>query len=303
MKSIKITLFLAVLALIGNSAAAQKVRVLPDSGGHKVFSLMTYNIRHGKGMDNKVDLARIANEIVLVAPDVVTLQEVDYKTSRSGGEDTPAKIAALTNMVYTPNFGKAIDMGGGEYGNAVLSRQTPITKAVIPLEGKEEQRCILVLEFPDYYVATCHLSLDAESRLNSCYRICELVREILSDKFRQDGCKVFSGKDKPFYLTGDFNATPESTEIFVMTKSFFWLSKASGKGGYTFPSDKPNRILDYIFLYKSNSGVKLMKEFEKKKKGMASWVQPEDVASDHRPVNLVIITGENFLVQDIVEED
>ena len=45
-----------------------------------------------------------------------------------------------------------------------------------------------------------------------------------------------------------------------------------------------------------------MKEFDKKSKGMASWVQPEDMASDHRPVNLMIVTGDSFVVQDIVEE-
>lgn len=303
MKSLKVLSFLAVLALIADTAVAQKVKVLPDSTSSKVFSLMTYNIRHGKGMDKKVDLSRIANEIVLVNPDVVTMQEVDYKTERSEGKDTPEVIAALTKLGYKSAFGKAIEMGGGEYGNAILSKQAPIAKAVIPLEGKEEQRCLLVLEFNDCYVATCHLSLDAESRSNSCYKICEVVKEISSGKFKQDGKKIFSGKEKPFYLTGDFNATPESTDIFVITKSFFWLSKSSDKTGLTFPSDKPNRVLDYIFLYKNKGGVNLMKEFEKKKKGMASWVQPEDMASDHRPVNLVVITGDNFLVQDIAEEE
>ncbi len=300
MNKIRFSAFLFILALVANVSVAQKVKVLPDSTSSKVFSLMTYNIRHGKGMDNNVNLARIANEIALVAPDVVALQEVDYKTQRSGGEDTPAKISELTKLGYKSVFGKAILFEGGEYGNAILSLEAPMAVAVIPLMGKEEPRCLLVAEFKDYFVANCHLSLDEESRVNSCYSISSIIKEISDGKFKQDGKKIFSGKDKPIFLCGDFNATPESTDIFVLMKSFVWLSKSES---FTFPSDKPDRILDYIFLYKNKSGIKLMKEFEKKSKGMASWVQPEDIASDHRPVNLVIVTSDKFLVQDILEEE
>ena len=227
------------------------------------------------------------------------MQEVDYKTSRSAGEDTPAKIAELTKLGYKSVFGKAMEFDGGEYGNAILSKKTPLAKAVIPLPGVKETRCLLVVEFDDYIVATCHLSLHQETRTSDCYTINSVIKEISDGKFKQDGKKVFAGKNKPIFLTGDFNATPESTEIFIIKKSFVWLSKSES---FTFPSDKPNRILDYIFLYKNKAGEKLMKEFDKKSKGMASWVQPEDMASDHRPVNLMIVTGDSFVVQDIVEE-
>ena len=39
--------------------------------------VLAYNIKHGRGNDNKVDLARTANVIRRLNPDVVALQEID----------------------------------------------------------------------------------------------------------------------------------------------------------------------------------------------------------------------------------
>ena len=46
--------------------------------------LMTYNICHGAGLDDVIDLNRQANVIRDAAPDVVGLQEVDSCVKRSG---------------------------------------------------------------------------------------------------------------------------------------------------------------------------------------------------------------------------
>ena len=49
--------------------------------------VLTYNIRHGEGMDGVYDLGRIAEIIRGAHPDVVALQEVDRGTERSGRAD------------------------------------------------------------------------------------------------------------------------------------------------------------------------------------------------------------------------
>ena len=46
--------------------------------------MMTYNIRHGAGQDNVVDLDRQATLIQKGSPDVIGLQEVDSCVKRSG---------------------------------------------------------------------------------------------------------------------------------------------------------------------------------------------------------------------------
>lgn len=44
--------------------------------------VMTYNIHHGKGMDRKVDINRIADVIAQSNIDIVGLNEVDKHFSR-----------------------------------------------------------------------------------------------------------------------------------------------------------------------------------------------------------------------------
>ena len=53
----------------------------------RAVRVLTYNIHHGEGMDGKIDLERIAAVIKRLEPDVVALQEVDVKTTRSQGVD------------------------------------------------------------------------------------------------------------------------------------------------------------------------------------------------------------------------
>ena len=53
--------------------------------------VMSYNIHHGEGMDGKVDLPRLAGVIRAESPDLVSLQEVDQKTERTGKVDQPAE--------------------------------------------------------------------------------------------------------------------------------------------------------------------------------------------------------------------
>src|SRR5690606_25035110 len=85
-----------------------------------VFRVMSYNIHHGRGMDDRVDLERIAEAIKKANPDLVALQEVDRGTRRTDGRDLTAELAKLTGM--EGYFEKNIPYQGGEYGNAILSR-------------------------------------------------------------------------------------------------------------------------------------------------------------------------------------
>lgn len=81
---------------------------------------MTYNIRHGRGMDMVIDLERLADVIRKADADIVGLNEVDIETERSGGVDQAGRLGELLGMhvVYGPN----IEYQGGLYGNALLCR-------------------------------------------------------------------------------------------------------------------------------------------------------------------------------------
>ena len=130
--------------------------------GAETLRVMSYNVRNGRGMDNKVDYPRIAEIIQKNAPDVVALQELDYKTSRSQGVDVLSEIASLSGMY--PTYGAAIDFQGGKYGVGILSKEKPIRVETTPLPGREERRVLLCVELENYVVFCSHWSLTEEDR-------------------------------------------------------------------------------------------------------------------------------------------
>jgi len=92
----------------------------PSAGAAGTLKVMTYNIRHGRGMDMVIDLERLAGVIAASGAGVIGLNEVDIETERSGGVDQAAALGELLGMhvVYGPN----LEYQGGLFGNAVLSR-------------------------------------------------------------------------------------------------------------------------------------------------------------------------------------
>ena len=77
---------------------------------------------------------------------------------------------------------------------------------------------------------------------------------------------------KPVFLAGDLNATPQSTEIEELAKSWEMLNDPRQP---TFPSDNPRNCIDYIF-FKKNPAFRI--------RVIQTGVKKELVASDHRPV-------------------
>ena len=175
--------------------------------------VLSYNIHHGEGVDEKLDLERIAGVIRQVEPDVVALQEVDRKVARTMAVDQPAELARLTKMHVA--FGGNIELQGGDYGNAVLSR-LPIRRQAnhkLPCFENGEQRGVLEVDIdwpggqePLWFFGT-HLDhrRKGEERLASAKAINELV-----------------GKHpaRPALLAGDLNDVPESAVLAEFDKQW-----------------------------------------------------------------------------------
>jgi endonuclease/exonuclease/phosphatase family metal-dependent hydrolase len=89
--------------------------------------VMTFNIRHGRGLDGRVNLGRIARVIRDARAGVVGLQEVDrHYGDRSGFVDQAGSLAAALDMrvVYGPTLDLEPPPPGRprrQFGNAVLS--------------------------------------------------------------------------------------------------------------------------------------------------------------------------------------
>ena len=109
----------------------------------KPITVFNYNIHHGAGMDDVLDLERIARVINSTSPDVVTLQEVDINTERTGKVHQMEVLAKLTNMNFA--FGKSIDLQGGKYGNGILTKFPIKEQKTYPLPGNEPRSALAVI--------------------------------------------------------------------------------------------------------------------------------------------------------------
>ena len=232
------------------------------------LKIMTYNIQHGAGMDDVVNLDRQAEIIRNAMPDVVGLQEVDSVVKRSGYIPEAAVLGEKVGMYAT--FGPAIPLTKGKYGVAILSKEAPLSVRNIPLPGAEK-RTLLVCEFQEYVFACTHLALEEENRLTSL--------NIILDEVVQ--------WDKPFFICGDLNDSPSSTLIKTMKKSFSFINNITDNNtNYTFPARNPTKTIDYIASYGISSN-RVFKSIRSRR------VLNEPEASDHRPV-LVEITMNRY---------
>lgn len=212
----------------------------------------SYNIRHGEGMDGKLDYLRIADVLKKLNPDVVAVEEVDSMTRRTNHTYSLGEIAS--HMRYHESYAPAIDYEGGKYGIGILSRVRPIRTSQYTLPGRDEARTLLVAEFDNYVFACTHLSLAADERMESLKTI----------------EKVAAKYDKPFIIAGDWNDHPDSPFIKALKQNFQICSRLAP----SYPADKPNECLDYIAVY--NTGKSVVAKH--------SRVVDEPVASDHRPI-------------------
>lgn len=216
--------------------------------------LMTFNIHHGEGMDGKIDIERIGKLIIDINSEVVGLQEVDSVVSRSGNIDILKLLSDQTGMHAT--FGYSILLDGGKYGNGVLTREKPIAVKKITLPGASEARTALIVELDKYVIVNTHLSLSNEERLESV-------------KIITDAVEIY---DKPVFLMGDLNATPDSEPITFLQYKWQILSNPKQP---TSPSVNPRSTIDYILGYTAKGQT-----YAKYR----AQVIDEQVASDHRPL-------------------
>lgn len=249
MRKLNLLLFVLAIALSAHS--------------QDYLKLMSYNIRNAKGMDGVCDFQRIANVISNEAPDVVAIQELDSMTTRSGQKFVLNEIAVRTQM--HANYAPAISFQGGKYGIGILSREKPLSIRTYPLPGREEARMLMVAEFEDYFFACTHLSLTEEDRLASL----DIIK------------KSVSKSDKPYFLAGDLNDTPDSKFIKALQQDFQVLTNLKKP---TFPATEPTEAIDYIAAWKHRSN-----NFA----NLSAQVLEEPLASDHRPLSVQLRTAMN----------
>lgn len=242
--------------------------VLPIQAAEPLrLRILSYNIHHAEGVDRKLDVERIARVILSVDPDLVALQEVDQKVQRTKIVDQPSELARLTKMHIV--FGGNIELQGGQYGNAVLSK-FPVARHqnhLLPNIGGSEQRGVIEAEISlpaskhTLLLLATHLDYrdDDQERLASVKSINDLVAK---------------HPQQPALLAGDLNDTPESKTLERLAE--MWTT-ANEKPLATVPVAEPKSQIDFI-LYRPRDRWKVVEV----------QVLEEAQASDHRAILAVL---------------
>ncbi len=233
------------------------------------LKIATYNIAAGlsNGYFKKKNYYKAADVIKSINADIITLNEV--------GKPLPDFIKEHTDFIANHCgykyfiFAKATTYRAFPYGNAVLSKYPiesseiyPIKKFVQLLPGIYEPRCILSVkissEKPVRIICT-HLGLFPDEQKMGLLKVSQLVK----------------ASEIPTVFMGDLNIS-NNNKMFTPIKSI--LKDACEMHGITlktYPSFKPRKRLDYIFVTENISvtDVKVV----------------NNIASDHLPLVAKII--------------
>ena len=235
-----------------------------------------YNVAHGRGSrygapnwgggsaeEKAGRMKDVAQFLETKNLDVVVLNEVDFESFWSGHVNHARLIASEAGYPYIVeqrNVNAAVPFLSLGFGNAILSRypireshfvdfpSTSIWKDIFV--GGMKDGVAATIELPDkneILVVGVHLALDGEGiRVASIKRVLSLQRRLAI----------------PAIIMGDFNAAPEglrqhskssvgenSVEMLRGHPDFigYDFHSTGFEGMYTFPSEKPDRLIDWIF--------------------------------------------------------
>lgn len=225
------------------------------------MKIMTFNTQHCLNyLEQKIDFAVMAKAILDCGADIVGLNEMrDQGTHR----DYTPQVDTLSELTGLPYFffAKAIEFTGkGPYGNGLLSRYPILEAESIPIpdpeprkyDGYYETRCVLKAKLAGgITVLACHFGLNPDEQENAVATICQHL------------------VDEKCILMGDFNVLPEDPVLDPVRARMKDTADLFSHPLLSFPSDAPDRKIDYIFVSKD---VEVL-----------TADIPAIVASDHRP--------------------
>jgi len=227
--------------------------------------VLTYNIRHGEGLDGRIDLDRQAAVIRSCDPDLVALQEVDNRTRRTQNVDQTAELERLTRL--QAHFGPAMDFDGGQYGLAVLSRHPLPCSTVwaLPYSSSREPRVGLAVRVRlpagagELLFVCTHLDYGPGSpdRLPQAEELERLATATVGQS--------------PAVLAGDLNSAVSGAPVRALARR--WRLSCGQEAAPTYPADAPQECIDHVLFRPADRW-----------RVLACQVLAEPVASDHRPV-------------------
>ncbi len=224
------------------------------------MKIMSFNTQFCTNfVTQKIDFEIMADAIKKCDADVVGLNEMYDKSHMEEFDSQTRKLSELTGMKYY-KFAEACTLEEGTFGNGFLSR-IPITDCnVIHIPEKNvdksvmfyEPRCILKAKLANgINVLITHFGLSEKEHINAV--------EAIMENLEEEKC----------ILMGDFNVTPDSKVLAPIKEKMKDTADLFEENLMSFPSDKPFKKIDYIFVSKD---IEIL-----------SADIPAIISADHRP--------------------
>lgn len=200
--------------------------------------LLSWNIHKGiGGRDRRYSLGRIIDCIEAENPDLVCLQEVDRLVRRSRFDDQPRLLAHA--LRFHSVFQQNVPVGGGSYGNLVLSRWPVTNRHRIGLRHharKPRGAQLLVIDSPAGALHLVHTHLGLAQR----ERVWQVERLL--------GHMLFRSADRhPTLIVGDFNDWRDALAPRLAAGGFRQITSPAGRFR-TFPAWLAIGSLDKAFV-------------------------------------------------------
>lgn len=232
--------------------------------------LVTYNIHKAiGGLDRRYRPERVRDTISHYEPDIVCLQEVDAGARRSNGHRQVDLLGDMIGLRHRTWFPNVKVRGGGEYGNAILSRfhLTETTNIDLTI-GWRKRRSVLHARYRvrmpggrrtrTLHVFNMHLGLSQAERRR------QLGLFLDCDPFAQLHHRT------PIIVAGDFNDVYGTLGKLLEPSGFRGIQKPI----FTFPAYAPARALDSIYV---RGDIEIRRMYR-------SQLRLARAASDHLPL-------------------
>jgi endonuclease/exonuclease/phosphatase family metal-dependent hydrolase len=184
----------------------------------------TWNCQHGRP-----DPTQLQTAVRSLDVDVLALQEIDRGTRRVGGRDLAADASEAFGgeLLWSP----AVELQGGEYGNALLVRGKVVVAETVelPRRRKREPRCAVLAELEvagqRWTCAATHLTTDRSVVVDQLLALLDLL----------------AARPAPRLLVGDLNLEPPLLLPWMSAEGY-----SLALGPLTHSVRRPRRQIDHV---------------------------------------------------------
>ncbi|HTL39066.1 MAG TPA: endonuclease/exonuclease/phosphatase family protein [Kofleriaceae bacterium] len=232
------------------------------------LKFVSYNIHKCiGGVDRRYEPERTAEVLRKLDADVLLLQEVDQGVPRSRGDKQTDVLADLCGMRYRTWYPNVEVRGGGQYGNAILSRYPLIESSNIDLTWRFKKRRSAL----HAVIRVRHGETDRTVHVyNMHLGLARFERRIQLKTFLDSHPFANLHHETPILVGGDLNDVYGGLSELLAPAGFRGIERRP----LTFPAWGPVRPLDAIFVRGNMDFMKLARcDSELAKR-----------ASDHRPL-------------------